>query len=54
LGKVVDIGLLGFLASIMGKVVNIVGLLGFLAHPRGWYFGKGILDVEFSRFLAPP
>ncbi len=49
-----DIGLLGFLASIMGKVVNIVGLLGFLAHPRGWYFGKGILDVEFSRFLAPP
>ncbi len=37
-----DIGVLGLLASIMGMVVDIVGLLGFLAHPRGWYFGKDI------------
>ncbi len=45
-----DIGLLGFLASVMGKVVDIVRLLGFLAHSRGWYFGKGIWTYSFQDF----
>ncbi len=48
LGKVVDIGLLGLLASIVGKVVDIVGLLEFLASIMG-----KVLDIAgLLEFLA--
>ncbi len=50
LGKVVDIGLLGLLASIMGKVVDIVGLLGFLAS----IMGKVVDIAGLLGFLALP
>jgi len=50
MGKVVDIGLLGLLASIMGKVVDIVGLLGFLAS----IMGKVVDIAGLLGFLALP